>query len=41
MPGVVVADEKPARERIKIGQVGVGHGHASKLSAYRGLSSSS
>src|SRR5262245_31068120 len=34
-PGVVVADEKPARKRIKIGQIGVGHGHASKLSVYR------
>ena len=35
LPGVVVADEKPARKRIKIGQIGVGHGHASKLSVYR------
>lgn len=28
------ADEKPTK-RIKIGQIGVGHAHASKLSAYR------
>ncbi|MGH7173787.1 MAG: hypothetical protein ACRELG_26190 [Gemmataceae bacterium] len=35
MPGLAVADEKPARKRIKIGQIGVGHAHASKLSVYR------
>jgi predicted dehydrogenase len=35
MPGVAVTDEKPARKRIKIGQIGVGHAHASKLSVYR------
>jgi predicted dehydrogenase len=38
LPGEVVADEKPARKRIKIGQIGVGHGHASKLSVYRASS---
>ena len=27
--------DKPARERIKVGQIGVGHAHASKLSVYR------
>lgn len=31
----LTAAEKPARERIKIGQIGVGHAHASKLSVYR------
>ncbi len=35
MPSVVVASEKPARKPIKIGQIGVGHAHASKLSVYR------
>src|SRR4051812_7594843 len=29
------ADTKPAARRIKIGQIGVGHAHASKLSVYR------
>ncbi|MBI2805559.1 MAG: Gfo/Idh/MocA family oxidoreductase [Planctomycetes bacterium] len=29
------ADTQPARHRIKIGQIGVGHAHASKLSVYR------
>src|SRR5437660_1106278 len=29
------ADTKPAPRRIKIGQIGVGHAHASKLSVYR------
>src|SRR4051812_1575874 len=28
-------DEKPRGERIKIGQIGVGHAHASKLAVYR------
>jgi predicted dehydrogenase len=35
MPGMATADEKSARTRIKIGQIGVGHAHASKLSVYR------
>ena len=30
-----LAEDKPARPRIKIGQIGVGHAHASKLSVYR------
>ncbi len=29
------ADAQPARNRIRIGQIGVGHAHASKLSVYR------
>ncbi len=29
------AGEKPSPKRIKIGQIGVGHGHASKLAVYR------
>lgn len=29
------ADEKPAAKRIKVGQIGVGHAHASKLSVFR------
>lgn len=29
------ADEKPAKKRIKIGQIGVGHAHAGKLSVFR------
>src|SRR5437867_3482107 len=29
------AHEKPIRKRIKIGQIGVGHAHASKLAVYR------
>ena len=32
---VARADEKPARKRIAIGQIGVGHAHANKLSVYR------
>src|SRR4051812_33095213 len=32
--GSVPADE-PRRERIKVGQVGVGHAHATKLAVYR------
>ncbi len=32
----VLAEEKvPAKQRIKIGQIGVGHAHASKLGVYR------
>ncbi|HEY7155886.1 MAG TPA: Gfo/Idh/MocA family oxidoreductase [Gemmataceae bacterium] len=34
-PSVTRADEKPAPKRIKIGQIGVGHAHASKLKVYR------
>ncbi|WP_020475632.1 Gfo/Idh/MocA family protein [Zavarzinella formosa] len=30
-----MAEEKPTKERIKIGQIGVGHAHAAKLSVYR------
>jgi predicted dehydrogenase len=30
-----LANAQPARNRIKIGQIGVGHAHASKLSVYR------
>lgn len=33
-PHVAPADDPPAR-RIKVGQIGVGHGHATKLSVYR------
>lgn len=33
--GMADADEKPAATRIKIGQIGVGHGHANKLAVYR------
>ena len=38
VPGLLsveIADAQPARNRIKIGQIGVGHAHASKLSVYR------
>lgn len=38
VPGVLSATvnaAQPARQRIKIGQIGVGHAHASKLSVYR------
>lgn len=30
-----IASAQPAKERIKIGQIGVGHAHAVKLAAYR------
>jgi len=33
--GSLVGDEKRPPKRIKIGQIGVGHGHASKLAVYR------
>ncbi len=33
-PGLAMAAQ-PARNRIKIGQIGVGHAHASKLAVYR------
>lgn len=29
------SDPKPGAKRIKVGQIGVGHGHASKLAVYR------
>jgi predicted dehydrogenase len=32
---LAVGDEKPRKERIKVGQIGVGHAHATKLSVYR------
>lgn len=32
---VVRADSPPLRSKIKIGQIGVGHGHATKLAVYR------
>src|SRR5262245_34690528 len=37
VPGLVgrATAAQPARNRIKIGQIGVGHAHASKLSVYR------
>lgn len=35
MPGAAGAEEKTVRKRIKIGQIGVGHAHASKLSVFR------
>jgi len=38
VPSLVGAEERPAgssRPRIKVGQIGVGHAHASKLSVYR------
>lgn len=37
VPGVaaMATAAQPARNRIKIGQIGVGHAHASKLSVYR------
>ncbi len=31
----LTAQDKPPRKRIKVGQVGVGHAHASKLSVFR------
>lgn len=34
LTSVAIADDRP-RKRIKVGQIGVGHAHASKLSAYR------
>jgi predicted dehydrogenase len=34
LPGVLAA-EKPTPKRIKVGQIGVGHAHASKLAVYR------
>src|SRR5258708_3539742 len=33
-PGTV-ADARPVPKRIKVGQIGVGHPHASKLAVYR------
>ena len=33
--GTLRADAKPTGKRIKIGQIGVGHAHASKLSVFR------
>jgi predicted dehydrogenase len=33
--GLAPAGEGPRKDRIKVGQVGVGHGHATKLAAYR------
>src|SRR5262249_39561111 len=33
--GLARGDERPRGERIKVGQVGVGHAHATKLSVYR------
>jgi predicted dehydrogenase len=35
LPAAAVGDEKPGPKRIKIGQIGVGHGHATKLAVYR------
>jgi predicted dehydrogenase len=37
VPGLtrVAADEPPPPKRIKVGQIGVGHAHAGKLSVYR------
>jgi len=32
---VAAGDDKPAPKRIKVGQIGVGHAHAPKLSVYR------
>jgi predicted dehydrogenase len=32
---VAAADDKPVAKRIRIGQIGVGHAHASKLAVYR------
>lgn len=40
LPSALAADQPPASaksERIKIGQIGVGHAHASKLAVYRQL----
>lgn len=34
-PGVLRAAEGPAKPKIKVGQIGVAHAHASKLSVYR------
>ena len=33
--GSLSASDPPAKERIKIGQIGVGHAHATKLAVYR------
>ena len=35
VPSTTDADEKPVPKRIKIGQIGVGHAHATKLSVFR------
>jgi predicted dehydrogenase len=35
MTRTAAGDDKPVAKRIKIGQIGVGHAHASKLSVYR------
>src|SRR5207244_3672917 len=35
LPGAASGDEKPGAKRIKIGQIGVAHGHATKLAVYR------
>lgn len=35
LAGLAKADEAAAKPRIKVGQIGVGHAHASKLSVYR------
>lgn len=35
LPGVLRAQDGLARPKIKVGQIGVGHAHASKLSVYR------
>jgi predicted dehydrogenase len=33
--GIANASQQPARNRIKVGQIGVGHAHAGKLAVYR------
>jgi predicted dehydrogenase len=35
LPGVLRAQDSPAKPKIKVGQIGVEHAHASKLSVYR------
>jgi predicted dehydrogenase len=35
LTGLSAADDKADRKRIKIGQIGVGHAHATKLAVYR------
>src|SRR5262245_14030969 len=35
LPGLSTGDENPAKRKIKLGQIGVGHAHAGKLGVYR------
>ncbi|MCA9082308.1 MAG: gfo/Idh/MocA family oxidoreductase, partial [Planctomycetaceae bacterium] len=35
LPGTAPGQNDASKPRIKVGQIGVGHAHASKLSVYR------